>query len=76
MNIDWRRELAGWHFRHPHVVHEYIDHYNGHRPHRSLGQLPPQPKAVAPAVLRKVDPSRLKRTDRIGGVIHEYRLAA
>jgi len=58
------------------VVHEYIDHYNGHRPHRSLGQLPPQPKAVAPAVLKKVDPSRLKRTDRIGGVIHEYRLAA
>src|ERR1022692_106600 len=29
------------------VVHEYVEHYDGHRPHRSLGQLPPQPKGVA-----------------------------
>jgi len=58
------------------VVHEYVEHYNDHRPHRSLGQLPPQPDGVAPAVLKNVDPSRLKRTDRIGGLIHEYRLVA
>ena len=58
------------------VVHEYVEHYNRHRPHRSLGQLPPQPKGVAPAVLKNVDPSRLKRTDRIGGLIREYRLVA
>ena len=58
------------------VVHEYVEHYNGHRPHRSLGQLPPQPRVVAPAVLKSLDPSRLKRTDRIGGLIHEYRLVA
>jgi putative transposase len=25
------------------VVHEYVGHYNSHRPHRSLGQLPPHP---------------------------------
>ena len=24
------------------VVHEYVEHYNSHRPHRSLGQLPPR----------------------------------
>ena len=58
------------------VVHEYVEHYNGHRPHRSLGQLPPQPKGVAPAVLKNVDPSQLNRIDRLGGVIHEYRLVA
>ncbi len=58
------------------VVHEYTEHYNGHRPHRSLGQLAPQPKVVAPAVLKSVDPSRLKRTSRIDGLIHEYRLVA
>ena len=58
------------------VVHEYVKHYNGHRPHRSLDQLPPQPKGVAPAVFKKVDLSRLKRTDRLGGVIHEYLLVA
>jgi transposase InsO family protein len=54
------------------VVHEYVDHYNGHRPHRSLGQLPPQPKVVAPAEAKNVDPSRLQRANRLGGVIHEY----
>jgi putative transposase len=28
--------------RHPRVVlREYVEHYNGHRPHRSLGQVPP-----------------------------------
>ena len=58
------------------VVHEYVEHYNTHRPHRSLGQLPPQPKGVASAVLQNADPSRLERTERIGGLIHEYRLAA
>jgi putative transposase len=58
------------------VVNEYVEHYNGHRPHRSLGQLAPQPKDQAPAGLENVDPSRLERTDRIGGLIHEYRLVA
>jgi transposase InsO family protein len=41
------------------VVHEYVEHYNSHRPHRSLGQLPPQSKSVAPATLKNVDASRL-----------------
>jgi putative transposase len=58
------------------VVREYIEHYNSHRPHRSLGQLPPQPNGVARAVVKDADPSRLKRTDRIGGLIHEYHLVA
>ncbi len=58
------------------VVHEFVDHYNGHRPHRSLGQLPLQPKGVAPTESQDVDVSRLQRTNRLGGLIHEYRLVA
>jgi transposase InsO family protein len=58
------------------VVHEYVEHYNGHRPHRSLGQLPPQQNGASPAVLKDVDPSRLNRSDRIGGLVHEYHLVA
>jgi hypothetical protein len=58
------------------VVHEYVEHYNSHRPHQSLGQRPPQPNGASPAVLKKVDPSRLKRSDRIGGLVHEYHLVA
>jgi transposase InsO family protein len=58
------------------VIHQYVKHYNLHRPHRSLNQLPPQPKGVVRAELKNVDPSRLNRTDRIGGLIHEYHLVA
>jgi putative transposase len=43
-----RRELLDrmFIFGHRHlqsVMAEYVDHYNGHRPHRSLGQQPPRP---------------------------------
>ncbi len=58
------------------VVHEYVGHYNSHRPHRSLGQLPPQPKDAAPAMLKDIDPSRLNHMDRLGGLVHEYHLVA
>ena len=58
------------------VVHEYVEHYNGHRPHRSLGQRSPQSNGISTPVLKCVDPSRLGRTDRIGGLIHEYHLVA
>ena len=58
------------------IVREYVEHYNDHRPHRSLGQLPPQPRVAVPAELKDLSHSRLHRTDRLGGVIHEYRLVA
>jgi hypothetical protein len=42
--------------------------YNGHRPHRALGQAPPlepsEPIVLAP-------PGRVVRRDRLGGLIHE-----
>ncbi len=57
------------------VLLEYVGH-NGHRPHRSLGQLPPQPKDSASLSAKDVGRSRLCRTDRLGGLTHEYRLVA
>jgi putative transposase len=53
------------------VVVDYIEHYNTHRPHRSLEQRPPLP---APGS----DPPRLriKKTTRCDGMINEYRNAA
>jgi transposase InsO family protein len=48
------------------VLAEYLDHYNGHRPHRALGQAPPlepsEPVVLAP-------PGRVVRRDRLGGLI-------
>lgn len=58
------------------VIREYVDHYNGHRPHRSLGQLPPLPMDEAHREPEIGNPSRLRRADRLGGLIHEYRLVA
>ncbi|MCP4088111.1 MAG: transposase, partial [Actinomycetia bacterium] len=56
------------------VVIDYIEHYNTHRPHRSLGQRPPEAsEARAPA-----DPRRLRvvKSTRCHGLINEYRNAA
>jgi transposase InsO family protein len=55
------------------VLAEYVDHYNGHRPHRALGQAPPlgpgEPAGLPPA-------GGILRRDRLGGLIHEYAQAA
>jgi putative transposase len=50
------------------VLQEYLEHYNTHRPHRSLNQQPPAgltpPSSGAPI--------RPLRRDRLGGLVHEY----
>jgi putative transposase len=51
------------------VLAEYVDHYNGHRPHRALGQAPPLGPAEPPLVLPA---GSVVRRDRLGGLIHEY----
>jgi putative transposase len=51
------------------VLSEYVDHYNSHRPHRTLLQNPPGGRAHRPA---EVTGMRVVRSDRLGGLIHEY----
>ena len=58
------------------VLAEYVDHYNSHRPHRSLSQRSPAAPDSLPAPIDDIDPATLRRTDRLGGLIHEYRLVA
>ena len=55
------------------VLTEYADHYNGHRPHRAMGQAPPHGSAEPPVI---PGPGRVARRDRLGGLIHEYAQAA
>ncbi len=54
------------------VLAEYARHYNGHRPHQSLRQEPPQrqPGSVIDIT------ARIERRQVLGGVISEYRRAA
>jgi transposase InsO family protein len=57
------------------VLADYVAHYNEHRPHRSLGQL--APVSISPvSASASPDATRLRRTDKLGGLIHEYKLAA
>ena len=61
------------------VLREYTAHYNEPRPHRSLAQRPPLAPPTAtderpPADVIELD--RIRRRDRLGGLIHEYELAA
>jgi putative transposase len=53
------------------VVDEYVAHYNRHRPHRSLELMAPARTAnVAEPDLEVV--GRVRRTGRLGGLVHEY----
>jgi transposase InsO family protein len=50
------------------VLREYVQHFNAHRPHRSLDQRPPA-DSIPPRSGATVQPLR---RDRLGGLIHEY----
>jgi hypothetical protein len=55
------------------VLDEYIDHYNTHRPHRTLNQRSPI------GGVNPVPPdgnTRVFKRHRLGGLIHEYAQAA
>jgi hypothetical protein len=55
-----------------HVLSEYTDHYNQHRPHRTLGQVPPSGKSIS----ETGGGLHVLRRDRLGGLIHEYQPVA
>jgi hypothetical protein len=56
-----------------HVLVEYERHYNTHRPHRALEQLPP----IGDVGLDRADVGgTVRRTEILGGLINEYRHAA
>ena len=62
-----------------HILATYTAHYNEHRPHRVLEQQPPLnklPASDAHLLADVVDLERVRRRDLLGGLIHEYRLAA
>jgi putative transposase len=52
-----------------HVLDQFVQHYNTHRPHRSLDQRPPRP---APAAATPTGARLLHRRRVLGGLINEY----
>jgi transposase InsO family protein len=53
----------------------FVDHYNSHRPHRRLGLAPPNGRP-ATDTWSGSGTQTIKRRDRLGGLLHEYRRAA
>ena len=57
------------------VLQIYVDHYNSHRPHRGLHLTAPDgprhPPPVSPPAFAPI-----RRHDHLGGLIHEYDIAA
>ena len=71
--LDWtlivhRRQLEG-------VMNEYVRHYNAHRPHRALGLQAPE-ATPRPTLSGPASPREVHRRDRLGGLLHEYEVAA
>ena len=57
------------------VLTEYLLHYNTARPHRSLGQLVPAQAPTRPPGINLAE-HRIRRKQVLGGLIHEYQIAA
>jgi putative transposase len=67
------------------ILRSYACHYNRHRPHQGMAQEVPAPERTATPEVSPTDsrhrhlrrPRRqIRRRDRLGGLIHEYQLAA
>jgi len=74
--LDW---MLIWGRRHlERVLDEYVRHYNHQRPHRSLQLRPPSGSDIesTPTPSAAVIAGRVRRRDRLGGLVHEYYQAA
>jgi len=55
---------------------EYLLHYNTARPHRSLGQLTPAQAGTRPPEPVNLAEYSIRRKQVLGGLTHEYYVAA
>jgi hypothetical protein len=71
--LDWRLIVNTRHLAH--TVKIFVDHYNRCRPRRSLGLVPPNGLRRA-HVETDDQPIKVRRRDRLGGLLHEYERVA
>jgi putative transposase len=57
------------------VLTEYLRHYNTARPHRALGQFAPAQAHARPPEINLAE-HRIRRKQVLGGLTHEYQIAA
>jgi putative transposase len=58
------------------VLRIFVDHYNGHQPHRALNLMPPDQERPTLRLATASRSDRVARRDRLGGLIREYGVAA
>jgi transposase InsO family protein len=71
--LDWLLIANRHHLEH--VLRIFVDHYNRHTPHRSLNLAAPEPSTRKLRGL-PLPTVAVERRNRLGGLIHEYNLAA
>lgn len=71
--LDWTLILGRRHLER--VLRTYVSHYNQARPHRGLDLLTPEGDRPPPPEIDSTVPGICRR-DILGGLIHEYRVAA
>jgi transposase InsO family protein len=54
----------------------YLEHYNGHRPHRAVSQLCPSQADAGPPRPINLAEHQVHRTAVLGGLINEYQIAS
>jgi transposase InsO family protein len=59
-----------------HALRKYERHYNLHRTHRSLAAAAPLRARPQPLEPDRIERLAVRRQDRLGGILHEYRHAA
>ena len=80
--LTCRRELLDrtliWNHQHLlHALREFGQFYNCHRPHQGIANARPLRALPSPIPLTDVDARlRVRRRDRLGGILHEYRHVA
>jgi putative transposase len=72
--LDWLLIINRRHLER--VLRVFAQHYNTHRPHRSLNLVPPELSEQKAHAVRPSPTATIERRDRLGGLIHEYNLAA
>jgi transposase InsO family protein len=70
--LDWLLIVSARHIER--VLTVFCDHYNRHRPHRSLNLSPPDGRSRTESPTRSENRAVI-RDDRLGGLLHEYRAA-
>jgi transposase InsO family protein len=72
--LDWLLILNQQHLENARTA--FVRRYNTHRPHRGLNLEPPQQTPSAHMSVAGSLEGRVQRRDRLGGLVHEYVVAA